>query len=208
MTGDGKKHVGGLTLECTTGTTLVMHIEWPSRAAAGDYGVLPTRPVTNVDCLAADIASAGRGWAEIGDVILDSRTVPADVANGRLVGMVGRYPGCAIAAVSMDNGQCLVADRAGETVGVGVHGADGGAGLEALAAGVFMHAWLCAGQSPGSLAAAELRLRMHSPRMRGAGLVQGSVLSCSFTASGASALAGEVASRSLTWAASGAPSSV
>jgi hypothetical protein len=111
----------------------------------------PARLAVSGDLVAADAATgdAGPGSLEIADVICEPGR--ADPLTW-LAATLGRYPGCAVAAIGAGAGRCLVATRAGRPITVsycgpnerGPHAAPGEPASGALACAMFVHGWLAA----------------------------------------------------------------
>jgi hypothetical protein len=119
-------------------------------------------------------------------IICDGTARPAVVA-ARLTSVLGRYPGCAVAAASADAGTCMIAARFGTVVSLAICGPADDPRLRALACGSLVHAWLCAGRELAGLDPLSLRVvTRRTPATRG-GLVQGGAWSCSLRDAGGSA---------------------
>lgn len=194
--------VAGLTLRCMAGGGCVMNIEWSAGADADADRILRAGQVPAFACLAAGQDGC---QAEIADVIAGGRCFSLDEGRAWLADVLRRFPGCAVAVAGTGNGGCLAADRCGGAVIAEVQGASREPGLGALACGLFVYGWLCAGRALVTLEPPVLRVRARSPQRWWPRLAQGSVLSCSPGTVGASPAMAVLASRSRTPLASGAP---
>lgn len=95
-------------------------------------------------------------WRECADVLAAAAPVPGGCARARVTGLLGRYPGCLVAAVPEAPGRCVLGARGGAvllaTSAAGSAAADGWARVLAS----FLHGWLVAGGSVASLRAVVL----------------------------------------------------
>jgi hypothetical protein len=137
--------------------------------------------------MAADASCAGPGWCDLADVIICGRRVRPASISALLTRVLGRYPGCAVAAASAGGSACVVAARCGTMVAFTACSPPGEPGLCALACGSFVHAWLCTGRPLAGLDPPAVAVVAGRAPAGHARLAQGGAWACSFQVTGGSA---------------------
>jgi len=186
---------------------------WPDRIR-GAVGLPGGRPTASGTLMASDVRARDSRVLEIADVIFDAggaaRAGPAEWLSRTL----GRYPGCAVAAVWHRHGECTVATRGGSFRALSLHGRQD-ASVCAFACAVFVHGWLAARLPLACLQPACLEIGDSNPfALSGTGTMGATLLNFRFCyadssgALGAGDPAGAATSdsSSRTDSASGAPS--
>jgi hypothetical protein len=82
----------------------------------------------------------GQEWA---DVLVGSAPVPSGAARGQVMKLLGRFPGCLVAAVPDTRDGCVLGARGGAVLSVIPVGARGMWGWSVVAS--FLHGWLVSG---------------------------------------------------------------
>jgi hypothetical protein len=188
-------------------------VSWPARDAH--------RPVTRRACgklavagdlIAADAAAGEPGRPEIADVIFRSGVPSCAVPAAWLDETLIRYPGCAVAAVGLGGGECMVAVRGACQAFVLSVLAESGDSYRDLACAAFVYGWLAAGWPLAALSSFRLEVAS-SVIAAGWRMVRGPVAPLAFGVSytsppGSGSSGGpDSGSSCLTCSASGAPSS-
>jgi hypothetical protein len=116
---------------------------WQSSAVARGAGSAAKLAVCG-DLVAADVVADSPGSLEVADVICCHRGPGRDQPLAWLATLLRSYPGCAVAAIGMADGGCLVASRAGRPV-IFHSFIQNEQGFDALVCAMFVHGWLTAG---------------------------------------------------------------
>lgn len=134
-------------------------VSWPARDA--------DRPVAHWACgrlavagdlIAADAAAGEPGRPEIADVIFRSGVPSCAVPAAWLDETLIRYPGCAVAAVGLNGGECMVKVRSAcQAFVLSVLGESADSHRD-LACAAFVYGWLAAGWSLAALSPSQLEV--------------------------------------------------
>jgi hypothetical protein len=116
---------------------------WQSSAAARGSRSTAKLAVSG-DLVAVDAVAAGPGSLEIADVICCHGGPVCGQSRAWSSRILGSYPGCAVAAIPMEDGRCLVASRAGRPL-IFPPFIQNEQGSGTLVCAMFVHGWLAAG---------------------------------------------------------------
>jgi hypothetical protein len=144
----------------------------------GACGFWPAEPLAVCDYLIAEMPDPRLSWCEIADVIICPAGPTSAGAGERLMRVLGRYPGCAVAVGIANAGMSVVAARSGPVITLSASGASGEPRWRALACGSIAYAWLCAGRPLAGLDQLTIRVRAGQLLAGGDGRSCGGAWSC------------------------------
>jgi hypothetical protein len=142
---------------------------WPSADARPGEGCgSRARLAVSGDLVAADAMTVSPGSLEVADVICCGSELGCAQPLNWLAGTLGRYPGCAVAAVWTGDGRCLVTTRTGRPFTIsffvpnepGLRAPPYVPASGALACALFVHGWLAASWPLTALDPARLAVRI------------------------------------------------